>query len=79
MKGGLYNRQVESPRDTSEPSILVTLPPLPKASLNHLIHLLQNDIASKQRDADKGEFDFSQGQSIILLNICQESLVNAPS
>jgi hypothetical protein len=71
---GLYHRNVASTRNASDPVKLINIPPLPEESVKHLIHLLQNDIAEKQRNADEGEFDFSQGQSVILLNICQEAL-----
>lgn len=72
--GGLYNRQVAATRNASKPVKLITIPPLPEEAVKHLIHLLQNDVAEKQRSADEGEFDFSQGQSVILLNICHEKL-----
>lgn len=71
--GGLQGWQKEATRNASKP-VRKTDMTLTDEELEHLSHLLRNDVTEQQRRVDDGEMGFDLIRSKLLLDRCQEAL-----
>lgn len=71
--GGLQGWQTEATRNASKPVRKINFE-LTEVELEHLSHLLQNDVTEQQRRVDEGEMGFDLIRSKLLLGRCRSAL-----